>query len=358
MTDPRPPASPVPSPKPSGTRAVRWSLTGNVTLLLATALLLTLVLTAPPTEAPAETANAPGAESLDRDGTAVQASAPGSLDALREVAWFVPNTEDARYDMPSGYEYGCEQNQEDAEAVRCDFGDPDGEISVAMVGDSKILQWQSAVATLSRENSWQVRSYTKSNCGLHAGLQTNHGAPYLNCRAWNEDVLAALLADPPDVVLVSNYVNTALDLFEDLEQTQAAMVEALATTWRQLEEAGIAVVVVLDNPSPGNQTVYECVAAHLQDLRPCAFDRADGIARSGQPAQLAAAAEVPGVRTVDLTEYICPEETCVPVIGNVLVYRQGSHLTDSYVRTLTGALGRQLVPIVAEATGRGGREPA
>lgn len=352
----------TPEPRPAKpTRFVagslRWSLTGNVTLLLVTALLLALVLTAPPTQAPAETANAPGAEALDRDGEAVGGVPPGSIEALRQVAWFIPNTDDARYDMPRGYEYGCEQNQEDAEALRCDFGDPDGEITVAMVGDSKILQWQSAVATLARENSWRVRSYTKSNCGLHAGLQTNHGEPYLNCRAWNEDVLADLLADPPDVVLVSNYVNTALDISADLAETQTAMVSALVTSWRQLNEAGIAVVVILDNPSPGEQTVYECVARHLNDMRPCVFDRAEGIARSGQPAQLAAAEEVPGVRTVDLTDSICPEEQCVPVIGNVLIYRQGSHLTDSYVRTLTGPLGRQLVPIVAELTDYGGPEP-
>ncbi|WP_147917972.1 SGNH hydrolase domain-containing protein [Ruania zhangjianzhongii] len=356
MTDRRTPGSRAATATRFASPALRWSLTGNVALVLATAFLLALVLTGPPTQAPAETANAPGAEALDRDGEAVDEDPPGSLEALRDVAWFIPDTDDARYDMPRGYEYGCEQNQEDAEALRCDFGDPDGEITVAMVGDSKILQWQSAVATLARENSWRVRSYTKSNCGLHAGLQTNHGEPYLNCRAWNEDVLTDLLADPPDVVLVSNYVNTALDISEELAETQAAMVSALATSWRQLEEAGSAVVVILDNPSPGEQTVYECVAAHLNDLRPCAFDRADGIARSGQPAQLAAADEVPGVRTVDLTDSICPEEQCVPVIGNVLVYRQGSHLTDSYVRTLTRPLGRQLVPIVAESTAQGGPE--
>ena len=357
MTDPPAPTAHVPNPPRSGTRADRWSLTGTVTLLAVTMVLFALVLTAPPTEEQPATANAPGAEALERDGTAVQDRAPGSLEALREVSWFIPSTEDARYDMPRGYEYGCEQNQEDAEALRCDFGDPDGEVSMAVVGDSKILQWQSAVATLARENSWRVRSYTKSNCGLHAGLQTNHGEPYLNCRAWNQDVLADLLADPPDVVLVSNYVNTALDISAELAETQTAMVDALASTWRQLDEAGIAVVVILDNPSPGEQTVYECVARHLNDMRPCVFDRAEGIARSGQPAQLAAADQVPAVRTIDLTASICPEEQCVPVIGNVLVYRQGSHLTDSYVRTLTRPLGRQLVPVVAEVTGQGGRAP-
>ena len=117
----------------------------------------------------------------------------------------------------------------------------------------------------------------------------------------------------------------------------------------------LAVVVILDNPSPGGESVYECVAAHLHELAACAFDRAEGIARSGQPVQLAAAAQVPGVHTVDLTDHICPDPMCVPVIGNVLIYRQGSHLTDAYVRTLTPTLGSRLVPIVDELVGPGGR---
>lgn len=336
---------------------LHWTVGGNVALLSIAAVLLALLLTDPPVEEPAETANALGARALDHDRPTGQSDPPGSLEALQHVAWFIPSTGDARYDMPRGYEYGCEQNQDDAEAVRCDFGDQGADVSVAMVGDSKILQWQSAVATLAHENSWHVLSYTKSNCGLHAGLQLNHGKPYINCREWNEQVMADLLADPPDLVLVSNYVNTALDPPADQDESQAAMADALATQWRALVEAGIAVVVILDNPSPGDESVYECVAAHLHDLGACAFNRAEGIARSGQPVQLAAAALVPQVHTVDLTEDICPEEMCVPVIGNVLIYRQGSHLTDAYVRTLTTALGRQLVPIVADLTDKAGAPP-
>lgn len=335
----------------------RWLIGGNAALLALAGVLLTLMLANPPAATPRDTAAALGAEALDHATVPAGAAPPGSMESLREVTWFIPSTEDARYDMPRGYDYGCEQNQEDAEAVRCDFGDPDGNVTVAMVGDSKVLQWQSAVATLGHENSWHVLSYTKSNCGLHSGLQTNHGEPYVSCEEWNEQVMADLLTDPPDVVLVSNYVNTALDPPADQEESQAAMVDALATQWRALVEAGIAVVVILDNPSPGDESVYECVAAHLHDLGACAFNRAAGIARSGQPVQLAAAALVPQVHTVDLTEDICPEEMCVPVIGNVLIYRQGSHLTDAYVRTLTAALGRQLVPLVDNLAGDGRPQP-
>jgi hypothetical protein len=36
---------------------------------------------------------------------------------------------------------------------------------------------------------------------------------------------------------------------------------------------------------------------------------------------------VPGVHLIDLTDTICPQAQCPPVVGDVLVYRRGSHLT-------------------------------
>lgn len=334
----------------TGTRTVgrmrRWSLLVNVALVIGAVLLGAVVWSRPEPHLARDTANAPGARALDRAGRAVDNAAPGTVGSMADIAWFIPKLDEARYDMPAGYEFGCEQNQRDPDAVRCDFADAEGDLTVAMVGDSKILQWQSAVATLGRENAWHVVSYAKSNCGLHAGLQLNHGEPYRNCEEWNATVMEKLLSDPPDVVLVSNHVNTALSSSDQSSASTGAMVDGLAEQWKRLEQAGIDVVVILDNPSPDG-SVYACLQGHLEDLGACAFDRSAGIARSGQAVQRAAADRVPGVDVVDLTDAVCPANTCVPVIGNVLVYRQGSHLTDTYVRTLTGALGRQLVPLVA-----------
>ncbi|WP_420809372.1 SGNH hydrolase domain-containing protein [Actinotalea caeni] len=123
------------------------------------------------------------------------------------------------------------------------------------------------------------------------------------------------------------------------------MVDGLATRWEQLEQAGSRVAVVLDNPAPDHE-VYECVAEHPEDLAACTFSRERGVRSSSAGVQLAAAERVPGVTAIDLTDYICPTEECVPVIGNVLVYRQGSHITDTYARTLEGVLRDELVAVL------------
>src|SRR5690606_9919936 len=117
----------------------------------------------------------------------------------------------------------------------------------------------------------------------------------------------------------------------------------LAERWRELQSLGTQVVVLLDNPTPGDAApVYDCVATNRDDLGACTFNRAEGIASSGAPTLQAAAAEVEGVVVLDLTDHICPQERCFPVIGNVLVYRQGSHLTNTYAMSLVPQLVKQL----------------
>ena len=48
---------------------------------------------------------------------------------------------------------------------------------------------------------------------------------------------------------------------------------------------------------------------------------------------------------IDMTAYICPDD-CPAVIGNVLVYRQGSHLTRTYIDSLAPVLADQLAAVL------------
>ncbi len=318
----------------------------NFSLIGVTAgLVLSLVVPQAPSNPQAE--HASGAAVLDRGDVAE----PGTVASLADVDWFTPEATLATESVPSAYANGCQQNQTDAAVVMCEYGDLHGDTVVAVVGDSKVLQWESAIEEIADDESWHMQSYTKSSCVFSAGMQVDDGKPYESCEQWNRNVLAELIDLDPDVVLVSGRTTSALtDWHDPASGTSQAMTDALAQQWRQLTDAGIPVVAILDNPSP-DTSVYECVAANLDDLQACTFDRRRGFETSQAPLQLAAAEQVPGVQTIDMTDRICPEETCVPVIGNVLVYRQTSHLTDTYVRTLTPYLAEKLIPAVNEATG-------
>ena len=87
----------------------------------------------------------------------------------------------------------------------------------------------------------------------------------------------------------------------------------------------------------------ECVAKHRDDTDACILDSAEGM---GTPAMRAAAERARAATLVDLTDVVCPGGTCRPVFGNVLVQRDGSHLTDTFVRAAAPALEAPLRDLV------------
>ncbi|MFZ0476925.1 MAG: SGNH hydrolase domain-containing protein, partial [Halobacillus sp.] len=44
----------------------------------------------------------------------------------------------------------------------------------------------------------------------------------------------------------------------------------------------------------------------------------------------------------DLTDKFCTEDVCKPIIGNVLVYQDGHHLTRTYAKTLAPYVGKKV----------------
>ncbi|WP_193311481.1 acyltransferase family protein [Georgenia satyanarayanai] len=310
---------------------------------------LALVL-AVPSAAPAASGSVSGAAALEAPSGTTTAG-PGSLASLADVKAVVPAPVDAPDDVPAGYADGCDVDVTEEDLLVCEYGDPDGEVTVAVVGDSKIYQWQSALDAVAEEQGWRLVYVIKSGCPFAAALTVVDGKVNDSCRTWNEEALETVTRLQPDAVLTSQRSGDAPQSGDDLGSRSAqVMADGLVERWEEIAELGIPVAVLLDNPAP-EISVYECVAENLQSLETCAFDRETGIAESAAPTQRAAAERVPTARVVDLTEHVCPAEECVPVIGDVLVYRQGSHLTDTYVRSLTPVLSRELVPVVEELAG-------
>ncbi|WP_169720952.1 acyltransferase family protein [Thermocrispum municipale] len=264
-----------------------------------------------------------------------------------------PDPLEAVDDVPDAYARGCQVDQTSAEPVSCEYGDPHGKVDIVLVGDSKALQWISALDTIGEQRGWRVRTFTKSSCPFTPATIALHGKPYTSCTQWGRNVEAELLRDPPDLVLTSQFRSTALTdpTDPDSEATQEQMASALRERWSRLVDAGSKIGVLRDNPKPPEsvQPVYECVDANRDDVTPCVFPRSVGEQGSGQPAQTAAARGLRGVHIVDMNDYICPGSSCPPVIGDVLVYRQGTHLTRTYVETLEPRLAEKLEPLVSRS---------
>jgi hypothetical protein len=250
----------------------------------------------------------------------------------------------ARDDIPSVYKDGCHGDEKLSVVRACTYGDKNSPIDVVVVGDSHAAQWVPAMQQIATQRHWRLRSETKSGCpliGVHIALKAT--LPYPSCTRWNADALKQLTGpDRPDLVITTSYTPYTIERAGRMlnpSQSQAAFTQGLRTTYRALAAAHVPVLVLQDTPRPPVD-VPDCVSAHRDHLTACAFPRSAALGWS--TAERTAAQGVAGVRLVNMNADICPTPRCAAVIGNVLVYRDNSHLTAHYVLTLAPALAGAL----------------
>lgn len=238
-----------------------------------------------------------------------------------------PSPRDAPYDLPSSYATKCQRPRAETKLVGpddCLLGDTKAPYRVALVGDSKADQWSTALDVIGKRHGWQVQNLTKSACAFSPVSQEPA------CDEYNKALLARLVASPPDMLVTSM-------------MGRAGAGAATAEWANQLRAKGTEVLFIADTSSPsGNQSIYECMEKG-QPME-CEYPRDNG---GGTPELEVAHSLVNGSTMVNLNEWICPSgrSTCPPVIGNVLVYRQTNHLSNTYVLTLTPILERALVKV-------------
>ena len=118
---------------------------------------------------------------------------------------------------------------------------------------------------------------------------------------------------------------------------------AYSERWRELQRNEARVIALRDTPNMGRD-IPECITSHSGSQRLCSHPKARAFIRVDP--LVAAAHQTPGVELVDMTAAFCGAETCDPVVGNVLVWRDSDHMTASYARTIAPALERVLAPLV------------
>jgi peptidoglycan/LPS O-acetylase OafA/YrhL len=278
-------------------------------------------------------------------GAAALGDHPASLKVVEDRAsYLVPDPTRAGYDVAGLGGSLCIAGV-DAPGPPCEYGPPTAKVTVALVGDSKMHQWLSAFQRIADHRGWHLITYLANGCafakrdGVGTGLVKD-------CSDFNNQRLAAILANPNIGYVVTSQLSANEFGYDNSHDSRMAMIHDMEAIWRKLIRAGKRVIVIPDNPNP-NLNVMDCVVTHLKHLAACSFPRSVGARNSGVTAELPAARATRGVRVVDLRDWICPGTTCPAVIGNVVVYRQTSHLTATFTMSLVPRLEAMLVKAMA-----------
>ncbi|MGG5257960.1 acyltransferase family protein [Phycicoccus avicenniae] len=269
--------------------------------------------------------------------------------AVDDPGRFTPPAATVRDDIPSSYPDGCHvQDNPSPKAVGCTYGDPKGDYTVALLGDSHAAQWVPTFRALADQRGWRLLVYTKSSCPL-VDASIAYGKddrPYAGCAGWNADVQRIMARERPDLVLTSStsyLVNEGGGVL-DQAASDAAVEKGFRESWARLVALGASVVPIADTPRPGFD-MGECVSANEGSLTTCATERSTALSLAA-PTVTAAAKGQQGVHLLDLNDFVCPDTRCAPVIGHVLVFRDESHLTATYARSLAAAALARLQEVV------------
>jgi peptidoglycan/LPS O-acetylase OafA/YrhL len=240
----------------------------------------------------------------------------------------------------------CQQPQTDGPDPQwCTFGDPDPDApTVALVGNSFALQFAPMFQEWAQGRSIRIVLASRVGC---LGLTTepvsgqSTGDP---CLAWSALVQARLLGIPSlrAVFFVSHEDSAAFVTGQShpgssvLDQASQEVME----TWTRFSDVGVRTAVIEHAPGPGTNAEegLECLVISDQADDPCAFPRS----RLPEPdAVTALAQDHPELTTyIPTSSYFCDEDTCHTTIGGVVAYYAGSHISTTYVRTLTPYLGQ------------------
>ncbi|WP_233189110.1 acyltransferase family protein [Subtercola sp. Z020] len=249
-----------------------------------------------------------------------------------------PGLRQAAGDNPIIYSDGCHLDETQTEVQNCVFGDTQSSRTIALFGDSHAAQWFPALDSWATENDFRLMTYTKSSCPSVDIRLVNQGNEYIACQKWRESVVAELKANPPALVVLSNYARaTVADRSRSFADQWTA---GLASVAGELAGSS-AVTMVADTPSfPDTPAV--CLSTHLSDADGCDAEPAVVLNSTLADEEKAALVDV-GATVVDMTPYLCSTTVCPVIDGNLLMYRDNHHLTATFSAALADALGARIL---------------
>lgn len=244
-----------------------------------------------------------------------------------------PSLNSALVDEPILYENNCHQFMANTVPDGCVFGDPKAKTTVALFGDSHAAQWFSALDEIAKARHWKLIALTQGSCPiinvLTVNLTTN--VVYHNCDPWREAVFQRMKAEKVDVVVLTQYTGF-FDVRTRSRVTPDVWQRGLDELFDRLKQDGVTPIFFADNSDPDGQPV-DCLASHRSDIQRCTQDLADVI----QPQIEAVVAEKIKAHQVSViwpARWTCVNGRCPMVTGDIMMYRDGNHLTDTFVRWL------------------------
>ena len=289
------------------------------------------------------TPSGPQPISMTRDGAPVAvieglsiSVAPDNLD---------PPTNKAETNTNITYDNDCHQFFKETIKKDCIFGDPAGEITIALYGDSHAAQWFSPLNEIAIANKWRLIALTQGGCTpIELSIyNVQNGGVYRHCTPWRENALQYMQDEGVDFVITGQYVryrDANTRGIVSSRQWRLGYTELVQT----LRASSMEPIFFGDTPDiPG--VPPECIASNRRNVSQCVAT----LNRSTLVDVMDALRKVAldeKVSMIDPQKWLCHNNLCPVIVGNISVYRDDNHISDVMARWLQPLLVEKIVPFI------------
>jgi peptidoglycan/LPS O-acetylase OafA/YrhL len=232
----------------------------------------------------------------------------------------------------------------------CRFGDPHGERTMVLYGDSHSDMWFRTVDEIAEAAHWKLWYLGKEACPVELLPMVRPGngqsGEYSQCDQWHSYAIDEINRLRPNVVIVSQEYHDAPGARSySGDQWRSGLVKFFSS----ITVPGVRFDVIGNIPQLPNDPA-QCLDANPDDVQACSAPTAKSLNPYGKAEEQAV--QSVGGHYVDVIPWFC-SAICTAVIGNYQIYLDQAHLMGSYAILLGGVLTQALqLPVSGDTAWR------
>ena len=228
---------------------------------------------------------------------------------------------------------------------QCTFGlDEDkAKGTVALLGDSHATHWRGAIIKVAEAYGWHGVSMTRSGCTFSTAEPRLPGKLKQECVDWRSQVYQ-WFADHPEVrtVFISQHPGNVV--VPKGRSERGVKLTGFRDAWKLLPKTLKHIIIIRDTPyvtSDTDSCVNKAMHRHEDAGVVCELPRSRSL-KEDAAAEAAVTYKIPGVRLIDMTNYMCDSADCFPVVGGALTHKDLGHITAVFSDTMGPFLLRKV----------------
>jgi peptidoglycan/LPS O-acetylase OafA/YrhL len=216
------------------------------------------------------------------------------------------------------YDDGCVNIGVDPEVHDCRYGASGGELTMVLFGDSHAAHWFPALHEIANDRGINFVVLTKGGCPT-ANVAIPTAILAQQCPIWRDAAIAHMTELQPDLIVMTashDYPNSS-------EEWSAGMAE----TVDRVLPATTRLVMLGDNPN-AKDLPSNCLSRNLFSASVCSNTRSAAISEDRVDIEYSIATQR-SLEFIDTTDWFCTASTCPMMIGDILLYRDATHLSTT-----------------------------